>query len=206
VAQGVGRGFHRSIIVAESAAASNGDWVLGLQGLHRSQFDIRPQACYNDYKVRSITNKPMTFVDELCAQLKARGRRITPQRRAIIRVLQEDHSHPTAEQVFTRARRMMPDISRATVYNALHELVEIGMVRELDLGLRERHYDITGGEHAHLICLGCGHIEDVPYNCDTLAIPRERVPGFEVVDCNVVLRGYCPACASQAESQDKASQ
>jgi Fe2+ or Zn2+ uptake regulation protein len=148
----------------------------------------------------------MTFVDDLCAQLRARGRRVTPQRRAIIQVLQEDHSHPTAEQVFARARRVMPDMSRATVYNALHELVEIGMVREVDLGLRERHYDITTGEHAHLICLECGHIEDVPYDPDALALPRERVPGFEVVDCSVVFRGYCPACASRVENQDRASE
>jgi Fur family transcriptional regulator, stress-responsive regulator len=147
----------------------------------------------------------MTFVDDLCAQLRARGRRVTPQRRAIIRVLQEDHSHPTAEQVFARARRVMPDMSRATVYNALHELVEIDLIRELDLGLRERHYDVTTGEHAHLVCLECGYIVDVPYDSDALALPPEHVPGFEVVGCNVVFRGYCPACASEAEDQDGAS-
>jgi Fe2+ or Zn2+ uptake regulation protein len=144
----------------------------------------------------------MPPVDHLCAQLRARGRRVTPQRRAIIQVLVENHLHLTADQVFTRVRGVMPDISRATVYNALHELVEIDLIRELDLGLRERHYDVTTADHAHLVCLGCGHIEDVPYDRDTLALPREHVPGFELVDCNVVFRGYCPACASQAEEQD----
>jgi Fe2+ or Zn2+ uptake regulation protein len=130
---------------------------------------------------------------------------VTPQRRAIIQVLLENHRHLTADQVFTRVRGAMPDISRATVYNALHELVETDLIRELDLGLRERHYDITTGEHAHLVCLGCGHIEDVPYDCDTLTPPREHVSGFELVDCNVVFRGYCPACTSEAEGQDSAS-
>jgi Fe2+ or Zn2+ uptake regulation protein len=146
----------------------------------------------------------MPPVDHLCAQLRARGRRVTPQRRAIIQVLVDNHVHLTADQVFTRVRGAMPDISRATVYNALHELVEIGMVRELDLGLRERHYDVTTADHAHLVCLGCGRVDDVAYDCDTLALPPEHVPGFEVVDCNVVFRGYCPACASQAEDQDTA--
>ena len=147
----------------------------------------------------------MPPVDHLCAQLRARGRRVTPQRRAIIQVLVENHLHLTVDQVFTRVRGVMPDMSRATVYNALHELAEIGMVRELDLGLRERHYDITTADHAHLVCLGCGRVEDVPYDRDTLALPSRHAHGFQVVGCNVVYRGYCPACASHAEDQDGAS-
>jgi len=118
--------------------------------------------------------------------------------------LLDDHLHLTADQIFTRVRGVMPDISRATVYNALHELVEIGMMRELDLGLRERHYDITTADHAHLVCLGCGRVEDVPFHCDTLALPSRHAHGFRLVDCNVVFRGYCPACASPAEDVDGA--
>jgi len=124
---------------------------------------------------------------------------VTPQRRAIIQVLLEDGAHPTAEQVFTRVRGMMPDISHATVYNTLHELVEMGALLELDLGMRERYYDITTTDHAHLVCLGCGRMEDVPYDRETLALLPEHAHGFQVVDCNVIFRGYCPACAFPKE-------
>ncbi|HEC34764.1 MAG TPA: transcriptional repressor, partial [Chloroflexi bacterium] len=104
------------------------------------------------------------------------------------------HSHPTAEQILTRVRGVMPDISHATVYNTLHELVEIGALLELDLGLGERRYDVNTTDHAHLVCLGCGRVEDVPYDCGML--PPEHAHGFRVIDCCVVFRGYCPACAS----------
>jgi Fe2+ or Zn2+ uptake regulation protein len=143
----------------------------------------------------------MTSVDQLCAQLKASGRRVTPQRRAIIRVLLEDHAHVTAEQVLKRVRTVMPDLSPATVYNTLHELVEMDVLQELLLGVRGRHYEIRKGGHAHLVCLGCGRIEDVPQECDALMPSPEDTHGFQVLTCNVVFRGYCPACASRVEGQ-----
>jgi Fur family peroxide stress response transcriptional regulator len=138
----------------------------------------------------------MASVDYLCTQLKARGRRVTPQRRAIIRVLLEHETHPTAEQVLTRVRNRMPDLSPATVYNTLHELVEMGALQEVNLGLGERHYHFTTTDHAHVVCLKCGRIDDVPYDCDKLISVHEHVDGFQIVDCSVVYRGYCSDCAS----------
>jgi Fur family peroxide stress response transcriptional regulator len=124
---------------------------------------------------------------------------VTPQRRAIIQVLLEDCAHPTAEQIFTCVRGVMPDISQATVYNTLHELVEIGVLQGLDLGMKERHYGVDTTDHAHLVCLGCGRIEDVPYDCEALTLPPECTHGFRVVDRRVIFRGYCPACAFSKE-------
>jgi Fe2+ or Zn2+ uptake regulation protein len=141
----------------------------------------------------------MSSVDRLCEQLKAQGRRLTPQRRAIIQALLEHDSHPTAEQIFTRVRQEMPDLSHATVYNTLHELVEMDVLRELDLGLGERHYDLTTGDHAHLICLGCGRVEDVPCDCEATALLPEHTHGFHVLGCDVIFRGYCPACTTPEE-------
>ena len=142
----------------------------------------------------------MSSVDRLCEQLKAQGRRLTPQRRAIIQTLLEDDSHPTAEQVFSRVRQTMPDMSHMTVYNTLRELVEMGILQELNLGLGERHYDLTLADHAHLICLGCGRVEDVPYDCEAVSPPPKHVHGFQVLDCSVIFRGYCPACAPPEKS------
>ena len=144
----------------------------------------------------------MTSVDRLCRQLKAQGRRLTPQRRAIIQALFDDEAHPTAEQIFTRVRQDMPDMSHATVYNTLHELVEMDVLRELDLGLGERHYDFAENDHAHLICLGCGRVEDVPYDRESITLPAEHNHGFHVVDCNIIFRGYCPDCMSEKSRAD----
>lgn len=138
----------------------------------------------------------MLPVDHICEQLRASGRRVTPQRRAIIQTLLQDRSHPTAEQVFNHVREAMPDISPATVYNTLHELAEIGLLSELDVGLGERRYDVTTTGHAHLVCMGCGRIEDVSYDYEALALSPRKAQGFQVVDWSVVFRGYCPDCLS----------
>lgn len=139
----------------------------------------------------------MTTVEQICEQIRACGRRVTPQRRAIIQALLADRSHPTAEQIFTRVRRVLPDISPATVYNTLHELAAVGLLLELDVGLGKRRYDVTTASHAHLVCMGCGRIEDVPYNDKTLTLSPRESHGFQVIGCNVVFRGYCPDCASR---------
>ncbi len=148
----------------------------------------------------------MPTVDGLCAEMRAQGRRVTPQRRAIIGVLLgSEGEHRTAEQIFTRVASMIPDMSPATVYNTLHELVEMGALLELDLGLGQRRYDINTPDHAHLICLECGRVEDILCCDGALTLPPEHEHGFRVVDCRVVFRGYCPACAFLEEGQEGAS-
>ena len=137
----------------------------------------------------------MTSLGLLHEQFRAQGYRLTPQRRAIIQVLLGDHAHPTAEQIFGHVQTLMPDMSHATVYNTLRELVKIKAVVDLDLGLGERRYDVDMSEHAHLVCLGCGCVEDVPCDHEALAPPPDHTHGFEIVDCRVIFRGYCPACA-----------
>lgn len=137
----------------------------------------------------------MVSAEWLCEELRAKGRRLTPQRRAIIQALVEDEWHPTADRIFTRVNHTMPGLSPATVYNTLRELVEIGALLELDLGLGERYYDLTTTTHAHLVCLECGCVEDVSFDCQALALPPEQIHGFQVQECNVVFRGCCPRCA-----------
>lgn len=141
----------------------------------------------------------MASLDNICTQLREQGRRVTPQRRAIIQALLDSGAHPTAEQILRRARRDLPSISPATVYNTLHELVGMGFLLELDfgLGLEERRYDLVTENHDHLICLQCGRVEDVPYRADGLTLSSEHDHGFEVVDRRVIYLGYCPECARQ---------
>jgi Fur family peroxide stress response transcriptional regulator len=96
----------------------------------------------------------------------------------------------------------MPDLSPATVYNTLRDLAEMGMLIELDLGLGERRYDIMTTDHAHLVCLECGHIEDVPYDSSALELLPEHACGFKVLDHRVTFRGYCPRCAVHQDREN----
>jgi Fe2+ or Zn2+ uptake regulation protein len=144
----------------------------------------------------------MTSVERVCEKLRTEGRRVTPQRRVIVQVLFEDGSHLTADQVLKRARRELPDLSPATVYNTLHELAALGLVQELDLGLglEERRYDMATDEHDHVVCLRCGRIEDVPRR-QGVGPDLRTVHGFKIIDRRVTYVGYCAKCASEIEAQ-----
>ena len=72
----------------------------------------------------------------LTEQLGTTGLRLTPQRQQVYDVLLQKRDHPTAEEVFIRAKKAMPEISHATVYNCLDALVKCGLARQVTRGAR----------------------------------------------------------------------
>src|ERR1700745_3205433 len=73
-------------------------------------------------------------ISELVQRLRDRGWRLTAQRRVVAEVLAGDHVHLTADAVYSRAQLLLPEISLATVYNTLNELVDMGEVLEISTG------------------------------------------------------------------------
>ena len=68
----------------------------------------------------------------------------------------------TADEVYSRVRRRLPNISLGTVYRNLDVLSQAGFVRKLCLGGGQRRYDGRLGRHYHVRCAGCGVISDIP--------------------------------------------
>ncbi len=137
---------------------------------------------------------------ELIDRLRQRDWRLTAQRRVVAEVLTGEHVHLTAEAVHGRARVVLPEISLATVYNTLNELVTMGEVREVQAGDGPRRYDpnVTSA-HQHLQCVGCGALWDVePSGAADLALPAEQQRGFRMLDVDIVFRGLCPECTEGA--------
>jgi len=141
-------------------------------------------------------------ISELVERLRDRGWRLTAQRRVVAEVLNGEHVHLTAEDVFTRAQSRLPEISLATVYNTLNELVAMGEVLEISAGDGPKRYDPnTTVAHHHLHCIVCGALRDVnPDGLDRLDLPAAQRQGFELLDVDIVFRGRCPACLSAALS------
>lgn len=136
-------------------------------------------------------------MSDLLERLRGRGWRMTAQRRVVAEVLEGDHVHLTADEVHARAVLLLPEISRATVYNALGELVSLGEVAEVSTDGRAKRYDPNAHHpHEHLVCSRCGLIRDVRPTGDPLAdLPAEGRFGFTVSAAEVTYRGLCPACA-----------
>lgn len=136
----------------------------------------------------------MRTVDELCEVLRERGLKVTPQRRLIFEALRDSGHHPSAEDIYDVVREVMPDMSLATVYHTLNELVAMGELVALDLGEGKSRYDIDTDGHCHLVCLGCRKVMDISRypGCVELAPGESR--GFEIERCDIVFYGRCPDC------------
>ncbi|MFD7078723.1 MULTISPECIES: Fur family transcriptional regulator [unclassified Streptomyces] len=136
-------------------------------------------------------------MSDLLGRLRERGWRLTSQRRVVAEVLDGEHVHLTADEVHARAVERLPEISRATVYNALGELVTLGEVVELSTDGRAKRYDPNARHpHHHLVCSGCGTIRDVRPTGDLMTgLAAEERFGFTVSKVEVTYRGLCPSCA-----------
>lgn len=122
---------------------------------------------------------------------------LTKQRQAILQVIRESDQHLTANQVFEDARRVLPGISFATVYNSLRYLKNEGLIGEVYFGTGATRYDRKMDRHDHAICRLCGKLVDLD-----LPIPKALVQQatslsqFETESIEVILRGLCPDCST----------
>jgi Fur family ferric uptake transcriptional regulator len=116
----------------------------------------------------------------------------------VAEVLHGDHVHLSAEAVHGLAQQRLPEISLATVYNTLNELVSLGEVQEVAAGEGPKRYDPKVGErHQHLLCVRCNELLDVvPHGEAQLGLSSVEQHGYEMLDVKLLFRGVCPSCRS----------
>jgi Fe2+ or Zn2+ uptake regulation protein len=136
----------------------------------------------------------MRTVEELCDTLREKGLKVTPQRRLIFEALRDRGEHPSAEDIYQVVGEVMPDMSLATVYHTLNELVGMGELVELDLGEGKSRYDTNTGNHCHLVCLGCRKVVDIMRQPECVELLAEESQGYEIERCDIVFYGRCPDC------------
>lgn len=135
-----------------------------------------------------------TVSRQLNERLADSGFRFTPQREHVYNVLLARRDHPTADEVYLRGKRTMPDISMATVYNCLDALVKSGLVRQVQIDRGATRYCPNMKDHGHFLCDDCGGIFDL----DLEISPRTPVTipaGFQPQEIVVSVRGRCPDCS-----------
>jgi Fe2+ or Zn2+ uptake regulation protein len=127
---------------------------------------------------------------------------MTPQRRAVASVLDGEHVHLSADVVHDRATALLPEISLATVYNTLNELVAMGEVLEVTTGSGPKRYDPNAHQrHQHLVCESCGALRDVVLPDPAVPeLPERQRHGFTVLGAEVLYHGLCPECAGSGAS------
>ena len=95
-------------------------------------------------------------VDELVAQLRDGGSRVTTARRLVLTALVKGVDHPTAEELLVVVRELAPDVHASTVYRNLDELERLGVVVHTHLGHGAATYHLATEAHGHLVCEVCG--------------------------------------------------
>lgn len=122
-------------------------------------------------------------------RLKTAGLRPTRQRLALAKLLLEnDHRHVTAEDLFHEARQQGIHVSLATVYNALHQFTTVGLLREVVVDMGQSYFDTNTSHHHHFFDETTGKLSDIPE--DHVEISRLPVPpaGQEIDRVEVIVR------------------
>lgn len=123
------------------------------------------------------------------------GEKLTRQREAVLQVVREREDHPTANDIFEAARRRLPGISYATVYNSLRFLKEAGLVHEIKFGDGASRYDRETDRHDHALCTRCGKLVDFDLpQAAALKSAAARRSKFQAESVHLTLKGVCPDC------------
>ncbi|HDS00379.1 MAG TPA: transcriptional repressor [candidate division Zixibacteria bacterium] len=112
----------------------------------------------------------------------------TPQRIAVVEYVLKCKTHPSADDVFTHARKNCPTVSRATVYNTLNLLVEKGLLGMQTIREGAVIFDANVEKHHHFIDDDTGDIYDIPW--DQLEVKgKGKLKDFEIFEFQVIMHG-----------------
>lgn len=124
---------------------------------------------------------------------------LTRQRQAVLQVIRDAEAHLTANEVFEDARRLLPGISFATVYNSLRYLKQEGLIGEVNFGNDASRYDRNLTRHDHAICRSCGKLVDLELSIPNGLIKEAaKLSRFEAESIELTLHGLCPECRGAA--------
>jgi Fur family ferric uptake transcriptional regulator len=129
------------------------------------------------------------------ATFKAKGLRLTPQRRLIVSAIHDAKAHLTAEEIIDYVRARMPRVNKSTVYRTLQLLEEAGCVYKSELNDRFIYHHAEEGHHHHLVCRRCGRTIDC---AEDVFLPVEQAVrdryGFQAGFKHMVMSGLCREC------------
>jgi Fe2+ or Zn2+ uptake regulation protein len=136
----------------------------------------------------------------LTERIRDVGLKVTVPRLAVMRAL-EGRPHADADSVFGAVRTELPGTSLQAVYGVLGALSNAGLLRRIEPAGSPARYELrTGDNHHHVVCSGCGALEDV--DCVVGHAPcltPSAGTGFAIHTAEVTFWGLCPTCQAAPE-------
>lgn len=148
--------------------------------------------------VTAVTSAPSPH-EVIALRLAGLDQRYTRLRRVLVETLAASARPLTIPEILAAA----PQLPQSSAYRNVTTLIEAGVVRRVtgtdDHGRFELAEELSGHHH-HLVCAGCGKVEDIP--------PSQRLEralgdaarefagqqGYRVTEHRVDLLGLCPEC------------
>ena len=119
--------------------------------------------------------------------------RYSHQRNIIYKSICSVKTHPAAEEVYSMVQPHISNISMGTVYRNLSQLVDHGMIRELNID-GVSHYDGNINIHQHFLCNKCQTIFDCEMPAENMAENAVGLENFDVQGCQIIFSGHCQEC------------
>ena len=122
--------------------------------------------------------------------------RKTRQMEVILNYIENSHDHPTALQIYELCKKVLPNISLATVYRNLRKLSNMGLIKQIKMPNNVDRFDYIYDNHPHFICLRCGEVRDLDKNFDVDQIAPKNV---KVTTYEINFKGICERCQRKGE-------
>jgi Fur family iron response transcriptional regulator len=130
-----------------------------------------------------------TPITDFAGQLRDAGLRPTRQRVALARVLfSEGPRHVTAESLHAEVKATRIPVSLATVYNALNQFRDAGLLREVVVAPGRSYFDTNTGHHHHFFVETDNELHDFPSDEVTIAGLPPAPTGTKVSRVDVIVR------------------
>jgi Fur family transcriptional regulator, stress-responsive regulator len=131
--------------------------------------------------------------------LRGAALRVTRPRLAVLSAVHE-HPHADTDSIIGAVRNELPEVSHQAVYDSLHTLTAVGLVRRIQpTGSVARYESRVGDNHHHVVCRTCSAIADV--DCSTGKAPCLEASdnhGFAIDEAEVIYWGLCPSCSTSS--------
>ncbi|MCX6013216.1 MAG: Fur family transcriptional regulator [Chloroflexi bacterium] len=136
--------------------------------------------------------------------LKQKGYKLTSQRYAVLKVIDESHDHLTPADIYEKVHHENSSIGLVTIYRTLDILTHLGLICEVHAGGNCRSYLLRreSAHHHHLVCSDCGKVVDFT-SCDLAEIEKKlsQQTGFKISSHLLEFLGRCTNCQTQKTKQ-----
>ncbi len=117
--------------------------------------------------------------------------RSSKQRDLILDIINTNHNHMNAEEIYLCAKKIITNISLGTVYRNINQLVDHNMIIRIKTNEGNDRYDNVLEKHYHFVCDKCHKIIDV---YGDINLNLNTFDGNDVIDYEIKLKGICKDC------------